>query len=259
MTTGATPNTGQRGGEARTFGQSVQIPKAAELVARSLRNQIVRGEIEEGSSLPPEAVLMQQFAVSRPTLREAFRILESEQLITVRRGAHGGAAVHRPTADRASRYAALVLQYRGTTVADVYQARTIFEPACVRLVAEDHTEEDLDRLRATVEKEREGLTTVHDLATKAGFHRVLVEISGNQTLILLSELVREILIAAAAKEQLVRVDENAALRAHSEIIDIIASGDGGRAQDVWRTHLERTRDRVLSQLGGGTTVLDLLG
>ena len=46
---------------------------------------------------------MERFGVSRPTLREAFRGLESESLISVRRGAHGGARVHLPNADVAGR------------------------------------------------------------------------------------------------------------------------------------------------------------
>ena len=73
----------------------VKVPKTAELVATQLRNQIVRGDLREGDALPPEAALMAQFGVSRPTLREAFRVLESEALISVRRGARGGAACAR--------------------------------------------------------------------------------------------------------------------------------------------------------------------
>lgn len=64
----------------------VKIPKASELVAATLRRQIVTGELKPGELLPNEAILMQQFGVSRPTLREAFRILESEAIITVLRG-----------------------------------------------------------------------------------------------------------------------------------------------------------------------------
>ena len=69
----------------------VKVPKTAELVTAQLRSQIVRGDLREGDALPPEATLMTQFGVSRPTLREAFRVLESEALISVRRGARGGA------------------------------------------------------------------------------------------------------------------------------------------------------------------------
>ena len=81
----------------------VKVPKTAELVATQLRNQIIRGELREGDALPPESTLMEQFAVSRPTLREAFRVLESEALISVRRGARGGARVHAPNGDVAAR------------------------------------------------------------------------------------------------------------------------------------------------------------
>ncbi|WP_235433332.1 FadR/GntR family transcriptional regulator, partial [Protofrankia coriariae] len=132
------------------MGRRVRVPKTAELVAARLRRQIVRGELVEGDALPPEAVLMEQFGVSRPTLREAFRVLESEALISVRRGAHGGARVHTPNGDVAARYAALVLEYRGTTIADVHQARALLEPPCVRRLAQRHTEEDLARLRAAL-------------------------------------------------------------------------------------------------------------
>src|SRR3979409_278065 len=103
----------------------VRVPKTAELVASNLRGQIVRGELKEGDALPPESALMEHFGVSRPTLREAFRVLESEALISVRRGAHGGARVHVPNGDVAARYAALVLEYRGTDLADIHTARTI--------------------------------------------------------------------------------------------------------------------------------------
>ena len=106
----------------------VKVPKTAELVATQLRNQIIRGELREGDALPPESTLMEQFGVSRPTLREAFRVLESEALISVRRGARGGARVHAPNGDVAARYAGLVLQFRGATLADVYEARKAIDP-----------------------------------------------------------------------------------------------------------------------------------
>ena len=103
-------------GAGGRVGQRVRVPKTAELVAAHLRRQIVRNELHEGDALPPEAVLMAQFGVSRPTLREAFRVLEAEGLISVRRGAHGGARVHTPDVDVAARYAGLVLEHRGATL-----------------------------------------------------------------------------------------------------------------------------------------------
>src|ERR1051325_7943592 len=111
------------------------LPKVAQLIADELLSQIIRGVLPEGASLPSEASLMEQFGVSRPTLREAFRVLEAESLITVRRGAHGGARVSAPDADVAARFAGLILEYRGATLGDIYRAAAVIEPPCARPLA----------------------------------------------------------------------------------------------------------------------------
>ena len=101
----------------------IRVPKTSELVADQIRAQIIRGELAEGDFLPPEGQLMESLGISRPTLREAFRILEAESLISVVRGSRTGAKVHKPSTELVSRYAGYVLQAQGTTIADLYQAR----------------------------------------------------------------------------------------------------------------------------------------
>src|ERR1700722_3828114 len=86
--------------------QLVRVPKAAELVAADLRRQIIRGELAQGDALPTEADLMVRFGVSRPTLREAFRVLGANTLIAFRGGAGGGPRVKPPDREFAARYAA---------------------------------------------------------------------------------------------------------------------------------------------------------
>src|SRR6476661_7873987 len=93
-----------RHGGGRVNGVKARVPKMAELVAAQLRRKIVRGELAEGEALPAESALMAEFAVSRPTLREAFRVLESESLISIRRGARGGARVQLPNGNVAASY-----------------------------------------------------------------------------------------------------------------------------------------------------------
>ncbi|WP_322766327.1 FadR/GntR family transcriptional regulator [Frankia sp. Cr1] len=186
-------------GEGR-IGRQVRVPKTAELVAAHLRRQIVRGELVEGDALPPEAVLMEQFGVSRPTLREAFRVLESEALISVRRGAHGGARVHTPNGDVAARYAALVLEHRGTTLADIHQARALIEPPCVRQIAERHTDDDLTELRAALTAVEAADDNHSQLqAADTDFRGLLIELAGNQTLLVLAGMLRHIVSLAQGK------------------------------------------------------------
>ncbi|MCV7176544.1 FadR/GntR family transcriptional regulator, partial [Mycolicibacterium sphagni] len=124
----------------------VRAPKTAELIADQLRSQIVRGVLKEGDALPTEIELVKQFGVSRPTLREAFRILESESLIIVRRGSRGGVLVSSPRTSVAARDFGLLLQMSGATLADVYEARKVFEPAAAEMLARRAAAEDIAEL-----------------------------------------------------------------------------------------------------------------
>ena len=174
--------------------QPMRLPKMAELIADQLRRQIVRGELKEGDALPSESELLERFHVSRPTLREAFRVLESESLITVRRGAHGGARVQVPNIDVAARYAGFILEHRGTTLDDVYQARILIEPPVVGMLALERTEADVARLRAALEEhDAAGDDPRRAIRTHTAFHALLVELTGNQTLRVLTGMIQHII------------------------------------------------------------------
>jgi GntR family transcriptional regulator, transcriptional repressor for pyruvate dehydrogenase complex len=247
-------------------GVQVRVPKAGELIANHLRRQIVRGQLREGDALPPENELMQQFKVSRPTLREAFRVLEHEGLITVHRGAHGGARVHLPDSGAAARYMGHVLEHRGTTIADVLQARAGIEAPCARMVAEGRSRKDLARLRECLAAGADG--SIDDPAgwgrTSTAFHQLLVELSGNQTLALCSGMLRHLVersstsdsdagCGAPADERAVR----AAGQTHTRLVELIAAGDGDGAETLWAQHLVEGVKPVKGTTPG--PVLDLLG
>jgi DNA-binding FadR family transcriptional regulator len=263
----STARVGKQGKNLRDMtnvGTKVRVPKSAELVATSLRQQIVRGELVEGDGLPSEAVLMGQFGVSRPTLREAFRVLESEQLITVHRGVRGGARVHVPNGDVAARYAALVLQHRGTTLQDVYLARSVIEPACVRILAERRTAKDLKTLKAVLAAAQANVDAPGVSPEVTQFHQLIVELAGNQTLIVLTGMVQHILELAAMNRVTAPESAIAGKRAlrkgvsvHEQLVALIEQRDADGAEKLWARHLEETASYVLAGISG-KTVLDLL-
>jgi DNA-binding FadR family transcriptional regulator len=225
------------------------VPKTAELVAAQLRRQIVRGDLVEGDALPPEATLLEQFGVSRPTLREAFRVLESEALISVRRGAHGGARVHTPNGEVAARYAALVLEHRGTTLGDVFAARATLEAPAARLLAERRTDRDLEALRACLTQAAEAADDParafqHDYT----FHTLVVQLAGNQTLVVLSSMLNHILDRVTLTKGPVKGD---GLEAHESLVKLIEAGDGAGAHAFWHDHLAEEEDfgRLIDYLG----------
>src|SRR5271155_5073505 len=127
-------------------------------IADELRRLIILGELGEGDSLGHEPELIERFGVSRPSLREALRILEAEGLISVIRGVQGGVVVHRPDRRQTARTAAIVLQSRNVSLADVFEARTILEPAAVRLVAASRQRKAHARtLRSLIAEEEEAI------------------------------------------------------------------------------------------------------
>jgi DNA-binding FadR family transcriptional regulator len=249
----------------RQVAVTLRIPKMAELVAAHLRRQIVRGELRDGDALPPEMILMEQFGVSRPTLREAFRILESEALLTVRRGARGGARVHPPNVDAGARYAGLVLQYHDTTFADIYEAQSVIEPQCAGLLAARRTREDLDRLSGAVERAGAVLDDEAGLFGRIDreFHALVVDLAGNETLKVLTGIVRHVIATANSRRPAeeprgssTRRAVHRRVRAHSRLVELVRAKDVAGAEGLWRRHL--AEDRQLNPTSTGTTVLDVL-
>ncbi len=243
----------------------VKVPKTAELVAARLRNQIVRGELREGDALPPEATLMAQFGVSRPTLREAFRVLESEALISVRRGARGGARVHTPNGEVAARYAGLVLQFRGTTLSDVYDARKAIELPAVRRLARKHPAAAMKALAANLTAARANVDHPAELIRlQEEFHLIVVQRAGNQTLAIFAEMVHHIIelhsesyIARWGGAPVERKGAKQGSRTHERFVELVAAGDADGAEALWERHLDEGAEYVLRG-SNARTVLDLL-
>lgn len=250
-------------------GSRIRVPKTSEIVADRIRGQIVRGELVEGGFLPPEGQLMESLGISRPTLREAFRILEAEGLISVVRGSRTGAKVHKPSVDLVARYAGYVLESQGTTVEDLYQARLAIEPSVVRWLATDRNRAATVKLRnllaemkAMIDAER-----YEDfIANVETFHQTLVASTGLKTLTFLSRM----LLNLAAKHQVgyqKRHPRNAAERrksalighrSYQKLIELIEAGDVEAAVAHWRLHL-RNANTTWTGEGEAQRIVDSLG
>jgi GntR family transcriptional regulator, transcriptional repressor for pyruvate dehydrogenase complex len=221
----------------------IRVPKAAELVAGNIRNRIVRGELAADESLPSESALMEDFHISRPTLREAFRILESEGLITVRRGAKGGARVQPPDTEVAARYVGFVLQSRGTSVADVLEARVIVEaPAAGSVARRPDRAACAARLRTWLDESKEMIDTPAWSAHFHEFNRMLVSMTENETLLLMTAMLEHVSDAATASYRRVpHADDtkhaHRAQRTRYALTDLIEAGDDQGAEALWRKHL----------------------
>lgn len=227
----------------------MRIPKTAELVANALRRRIVQGDLPEGATLPAEHRLLNELGISRPTLREALRILEAEGLLSIARGSRTGARVHRPDAAVVGRYAGFALQAAGTTLGQLFELRLAIEPYVARSLAQrgggdaiPALRAEAERLGALVKDERHG----EFMAALADFHRALVEASGNPALVLTSTMLRD-LVAPYQAEYLARrmlpadVERRRTrwgVRSFHRLCDLIEAGQADAAEAHWRAHIE---------------------
>ncbi len=251
----------------RSNADAVRVPKTAELVARQIRNAIIRGELTDGDTLPAESHLIAEFEVSRPTIREAVRILESEGLVTVARGARGGARISSPNYEMIERAAGITLQAQRVTIGDLYEMRTLIEPPAARLVAERNSEAAVPVLRRFIEDE---MSKIKDpfAVTKliAEFHRLLIEMSGNQTLNAFSQALRGLVEGhlELAQRRRPELDPEMSikqlrfgLKSHTRLVDLIEAMDGAAAEAHWKDHMIAAGRVWLAQVGPNSLV-DLL-
>jgi len=247
----------------------IRVPKTSELVADQIREQIIRGELNEGDSLPPEGTLMVTLGISRPTLREAFRILEAESLISVVRGSRSGARVHRPSTELVSRYAGYLLESQSTTIADLYAARLAIEPTVVRwlAIAKGQTP-GMAKVKSVLEELGDMLANEEFdkfIDNIAYFHQVLVEATGNKTLSFMNRMLLNLARthqndyqrrhprSTEERQKSIRTG----FKSYAKLINLIENGDVEEAVEHWRLHL-RNANETWAARGEGDRIVDSL-
>ena len=225
--------------------------RIADLIADRLRVKILNGELEDGSSLPPMETLIEEFQVSRPSLREALGILETQGLLSVNRGRTGGAQVHAPTGSRAAYQLALVLDLKGTAVSVVGQALRVLEPVCASMCAarEDRADAVVPILRQRHELAAAMIDDCDNFVAACRlFHEGLVELCGNSAI---EELVGMMQLLWSSHEDR-WVDSThdhpgrfppvetrkTGVQAHRRIVDLVAAGDVEGTRKATTIHLD---------------------
>lgn len=220
------------------------------MAADRLRARILTGELGDGDALPSQDRLLQEFGVSKPTIREALRILETEGLVSVRRGATGGAIVHRPKTGNTAYSIGLVLESRSITVDDVGQALRRLEADCAALCAQrpDRADVLVPSLRECNEQARrqidDPLPYTHTMAV---FHERMIGGCGNATLSTVAGAV-ESLWLAHVRTWAERVNDMGrfpsrqyrldGVAAHDTLTDLIEAGDVAGAATMAMGHFE---------------------
>lgn len=246
----------------------VRSRKVADLVASRMRKLIASGELKEGDWLPTEPELTVQFGVSRPTLREAFRLLEADGLVQIRRGPPGGARVTLPGPENAAGLFGLILTLSGTTLKDVYEARLVLEPPSARMLAQAADPASVEQLRASLA----AVTKAVDddavfAALTARFHVDVVQLTGNHTLAAVAGMLQEITIRhftlgfreSRRDRSELAANNRRAVRSYAKFIGLVEAGKAAEAETHWRKHMTAALDFLSDDIGAAAhDVIDVL-
>lgn len=231
------------------------------MIADELRVRIVNGDLADGSMLPRQEDLVQEFGTSLPSLREAMRILETEGLISVRRGNVGGAVVHRPSPQAAAFMLGLVLQSRQVVLGDLAAALQVVEPACAAMCARQPARRRIgNRLRSLTKQAGVHLDDGAEFTAVARqFHDELARACGNETMrqvvgtleTLWSDYELHWARATSRTSSYPTLDQRRqVMTVHTAIADAIGAGDAEAAEKATRRHVEATQQLALKDAAG---------
>lgn len=204
--------------------------------AEQIRTMIESGEIPEGARLPAERELCVRLGISRISLRESLRVLQSTGYVETRPGSGTYARLPEPV-DGGDLEAWIA---RDLHIQELFELRRAVEPGVAALAAAHHLPELLDRMQDAVDELREGAEgggQAQTVAADAEFHRLIGYSIDNPAI---TKLTDQMFAEGGAERRLSLSVPGQAARAaedHQRILDAIRAGDEAGARDAMLNHL----------------------
>ena len=207
-----------------------RIRGASEQVASQIQHYIQREGLEPGDFLGREEDLAAEFGVSRPTLREALKLLASGNLIRANKGPGGGIFVAL-TADQGmgrslSDAIAMMLETRAVSLQELLEARMLLEVPLAGQAAYRADTETVRELRAALAA-----------GDEAALHRIVAATAGNRMVQAFTDWVFEVLQPSLMAVIGAAVVHSAVVEQHEALVAAIEKGDAPRAERAMKEHL----------------------
>jgi DNA-binding FadR family transcriptional regulator len=222
----------------------VVVPKASDILATRLRELIAKGRITPGSFLPTERELVAESGLSRTSVRDALRVLETEGLITTKVGRTGGSMVTLPGRAAVARSVELFVRTNGIRLESLLECRVAVEPTLARLAAKHRTEAQLAEMEALHDQ---FVAVVNDVtrykSVNLDWHLAVARASGNEPLIALMEAISTPIRDAMDYQHVTTPELRAiAVKAHTVILKAIRESGGAAVAERMDRHVTGYRD-----------------
>lgn len=223
----------------------VNVDRASQVIVDQIKVLIRAGKLQPGDRLPSERELCQRFNVSRVTVREALRVLETNGLLTIRVGSHGGAFLTSPSAERLGLGLADLISLAPVTAHNVTEARFIVELGTLPLAVERATEEDIAALFAMVEQAEQAVKAgQYNVELSAAFHTRIAQCTHNPAIEMLMQSFHGPMRMSLEESHISAPMGKQGVAEHRRLAEAIEARDLEAARTVMTEHLGRTAERV---------------
>lgn len=217
--------------------------RAYESVVGQIEAAIHRGELQPGHRLPSERELVHQFGVSRSTVREALRVLQSRSVVQSRPGDPHGAVVMPFTTEALKKSISSLAMVEHLSLVELLQFRMIIEGCANQLAAATHTDEQLAAMQRAMDDMRTEVGGEYEAFSRAdmAFHDTIADAADNKLLRASNEVVRAVVLQLIAAKIEHAPDSEEQMRdscqRHALVLDAVRRGDSNHAAYLARKHI----------------------
>ncbi|WP_435769630.1 FadR/GntR family transcriptional regulator [Nocardioides sp. SYSU DS0651] len=233
---------------ASESGARTREPKAAEVTASRIVDDIIDGRVQVGQKLPTEPEMLDRYAVSRESLREALRLLEIQGIIDIKRGPGGGPFVAPLNSGYLARTSSLYFHLSGATHAELFQTWAILEPSLAELVAQQPDRKAKRQIFAPfIDYDPDAHQSDELFTDFNNFHAVIAQLSGNRVLTLVTQSVTHIVVENVLRSVDPVSERSMLSHSHEDIAVAIVDGRATKARKLMADHIHEVRDTYLSR------------
>jgi GntR family transcriptional regulator, transcriptional repressor for pyruvate dehydrogenase complex len=228
---------------------SVKSNKISEHIIEQIRKAILDGRLKPGDKLPSEKQLIDNFKVSKATLREALRSLEVLGFLEIRKGASGGPFVTEVDLKKARDCFTNFLHSKNLSLRNLSEVRLILEPYIAEKAALAIGEEDLKRLEKLIEEGDYFLKhniPIESRKNEIEFHRIIAGVTGNPILMFILDFVENLLIDAKEILQPSEEFSRKVLNAHKRIYKALIERNVKKARSEMVRHVREVEKDLVS-------------
>lgn len=228
----------------------IRSTRIYEEIVRQIKALISEGRLKSGDQLPPERDLAEQFKVSRTSVREALRTLESLGLIEIRPGE--GTFVREVSVESLIEPLAQVILSHREAVAELFEARRLLEPAIAGLAARRSSRDEIQEMERILDDQAKAVAAgLTGLDQDAAFHAAIAASARNRAITRIVNALMDLLTQSREESLQTPGRPTRSHEDHRRILDAIRRRDEAAAQTAMRDHLVAVEALVTGREGDG--------